>query len=60
MDVLYHSSAGCYRILSTDVPAYSQILLRQSIHLRTIIVIADIDEGFEQSACHITTTHHRC
>jgi len=29
MDVLYHSSFGFLRILSTDVPAYSQILLRQ-------------------------------
>ena len=41
MDVLYHSSVGY-----TDIPAYSQILLRQATHLRTVIVTADIDEGF--------------
>ncbi len=45
MVVFYHSSAGYYRILSTDVPAFGQILLRQTIHLRTVIVTADIDEG---------------
>ena len=34
------------------VPAYSQILQRQAFHLWTIIVIADIDEGFARSAAH--------
>jgi len=34
----------------TAIPAYSQVLLRQYNHLRTIIVIADIDEGFGRSA----------
>ena len=29
-----------------DVPAYSQVLLRQLIHLRTIIVIADVHRRF--------------
>lgn len=43
MDVLYHSSLGF-----SGVPAYSRILLKQLIHLRTIIVIADIDEGLTQ------------
>jgi len=41
-----------------DIPAYSRLLLRQSIHLRTVIVTADIDEGFGRSAVRITT-HHR-
>ncbi len=53
MVVFYHSITEYLRILSTDVPAYGQILLRQSIHLRTIIVIADIDEGFGHSAVQI-------
>jgi len=43
MVVLYHSSVGY-----SDVPAYSQVLLRQHIHLRTVIVTADIDKGFGQ------------
>jgi len=48
MDVLYHSSFGF-----TGVPAYSRILLRQVFHLRTVIVTADIDEGFGQSASRL-------
>ena len=51
MDVLYHSSPGY-----SDVPAYSQILLRQCVvHLRTVIVTADIDEGLTQWAVRIAT-----
>jgi len=45
-----------YTIVSSDapgIPAYSQILLRQRIHLRTIIVIADIDEGLRRRALRI-------
>ncbi len=50
MDILYHSSIEFYRILSTGIPAHSQILLKQLIHLRTVIVTADIDEGLYNSA----------
>ena len=34
----------------TVIPAYGRILQRQRVHLWTIIVIADIDEGFGHSA----------
>ena len=35
----------------TDVPAYGQILLRQRIHLRTVIVTAAVYWGFPSKRC---------
>src|SRR5258708_1963330 len=46
-----HSSEGY-----SDVPAYSQILLRQRLHLRTVIVTAAVYRGFNSGLAPLLLT----
>src|SRR5256885_15944862 len=56
----YLHRTDCHFLRSTvgysDVPAFSQVLLRQQFHLRTVIVTAAIHWGFDSQlrACALT------